>query len=406
MSYDVIVVGGGASGMTAAIFAARRGLKTAIVEHKERLGKKILATGNGKCNYTNLYQSKECYRGTNPEFAMAVLRQFDQDQTIAFFRSLGVEPKVKNGYVYPNSEQASAITEVLSMELARLKVKTALSNHIVSIRKADSLFYVGTETYEYEAHSVILATGGCAATIHGSDGSGYDFAKAFGHMIIKPFPALVALKAGNADLKSIAGVRMDAKGSMESEGTVIALESGEFLFTEYGISGIPIFQMSRYAIACINEGKQVTLCLDFFSDTTTEELHEQMKERVKNCENKSMEEFFIGLLNQKLGLQILKAAKCNIKKKVSELTDNELKSLVFLLKKYTLKITGSNGLDQAQVSAGGVNTKEVDNLTMESKLIPGLYLVGELLDVDGTCGGYNLQWAWSSGAIAGKSVKK
>lgn len=439
MNYDVIIIGGGASGLTAAVTAAARGLKTAIIEHKDRLGKKILATGNGKCNYTNLYQSPECYRGTHPEFAMELMRQFDHNQTIAFFKSLGIYPKVRNGYVYPNSEQAAAVADVLSMEAKRLGVDVFLSEHVTKVEKRNDGFLIlatvepdpkeakakkatgkgqqgfskaamvpkTAQTIEkpiekrYEAKNVILAAGGCAAPKQGSDGSGFELAKSLGHTIVSPFPALVQLRASEKFLKTLSGVRLEAKGTIFANEQTISEESGEFLFTDYGISGIPIMQMSRYAVEAVNQNRKTRIILDFFPDLSVNEMNELLLQRLKNGSQKTMEEMFIGLLNNKLSYVLLMEAGIDPLLSAKKVKEQEIKKLVSLLKQFTLTITGSNGFDMAQVSAGGVLTSEIDVTTLESKKVKGLYLTGEVVDIDGTCGGYNLQWAWSSGSVAG-----
>lgn len=406
MRYDCIVVGGGASGMVAAIFAARRGQRIAIIEHRERLGKKILATGNGKCNYTNQVQTPDCYRGTHPEFAMAVLRQFDVEQTIAFFQSLGIYPKVRNGYVYPNSEQAVAVADVLAMELNNLKVEVFLKEHVLNIEKEEHGFLLKTEEKkEYRCHKVIVSTGGLAAPKQGSDGSGLKIMKRLGHTIVEPFPALVQLKAEGKFFKQVSGVRIDAKGEVFSNQKKLTEEIGEFLFTDYGISGIPVFQMSRYAVSSVLQGKKTQLLLDFFPHMTENEFQLLWNNRIKAGGYKSIGELFTGLLNNKLSNALLSEAKINPEISAKRLTKEDYAKLLKLLKSFPITITGSNGFENAQISAGGISSAEVNPETMESKIVKGLYLTGEILDIDGTCGGYNLQWAWSTGAVAGQHIE-
>lgn len=400
--YDVIIIGGGASGMMAAIQAGKRGRKSLILEHNNRLGKKILATGNGKCNYTNLYQGEECYRGTNPEFAHAVIHKFDCNETIYFFKELGILPKFRNGYAYPNSEQAASIADVLALECARYRVKVKLSEHVVKVAKEEDTFFVSTETYTYESSSVILATGGCAASKQGSDGSGFPIAKSFGHTIVPTFPALVQLKSKEKYGKVISGVRCEAKGTITCNGNEIVCENGEFLFTDYGVSGIPIFQMSRFALDLIEKKQTPMLSIDFFPQMTSEECYTYLKQRFVNGCYKTAEQVMIGMLNHKLSYLLLTESRIPVSNSATEVTDKELRNLVKYLKELKFTITGSNGYEQAQVSAGGISTAEVDENTMESKLVKGLFFTGEVLDVDGTCGGYNLQWAWSSGHLAGE----
>ena len=238
-----MIVGGGASGLMAGIAAARQGSKVTIIEHKDRIGKKILATGNGKCNYTNLYQEPECYRGEDSTFAMKVLSHFDIECTI--------------GYLYPNSEQASSVLDVICMELTHLNIEVICNEKVESITKRNDIFYIRTNQANYNAKKVILSTGGMASSELGSNGSGYQLAKQFGHKIIKPVPALVQLKSNASYFKSLAGVRVNANLSLYVEDQLVAKENGELQLTNYGVSGIPIFQLSRFASRAIEEKKTV-----------------------------------------------------------------------------------------------------------------------------------------------------
>ncbi|MDD5933983.1 MAG: NAD(P)/FAD-dependent oxidoreductase [Clostridiales bacterium] len=400
--YQVVIIGGGASGMVAAIEAAKRGYRTAILEHKDRLGKKILATGNGKCNYTNLYQTKDCYRGSHPEFGYHIIKKFDEKQTIKYFEAMGILPKVRNGYVYPNSEQAASVADVLAMECRRYGIDIHLNEHVADVKKKNDKFLINSGYYE--AENVILAAGGCAAPKQGSDGSGFVIAKALGHTIKNPFPALVQLKAKEKYGKTISGVRCEAKGTLMLHGREVVSETGEFLLTDYGISGIPVFQMSRFANELVEEGLTPCLYLDLFPTITEVELIVMLKHRFSNSFYKTIEETMVGMLNHKLSYLLLKEAKIAFDGMSKNMREKDFYNLARLMKQMPFTIIGSNGFDQAQVSAGGVNTDEIDPETLESKLVKGLYLTGEVVDVDGTCGGYNLQWAWSSGVIAGRSV--
>jgi flavoprotein, HI0933 family len=406
---DVIIVGGGASGLTAAISCARQvrnSQKTVItiLEQKDRVGKKILATGNGKCNYTNLYQDDLVYRGDEPAFAKYILDQFGVEDTIGFFRDLGIYPKEKKGYLYPNSEQASSILDVLRLELSQLKVNLVCNVHVNSIEKRKNCFSLKTNGETYQAKRVILSTGGCASSDLGSDGSGLTIAKQLGHHISEPVPALSALKCHGDYFKTLAGVRTEALVILYVDNQIAAKEKGEVQLTNYGISGIPVFQLSRFAGKALRLHKKVSAVLDFMPDAEPEELHRMLYVRCKKCGYKTMEEQFIGLLNKKLSLVLLKEANISGKQLSSELTKNQMEKLTETIKGFKVNIYDTNSFENAQVMAGGVVTKEIDSKTLESKLMPGLFLTGELIDIDGTCGGYNLQWAWSTGMIAGKNA--
>lgn len=401
----VIVIGGGASGLMSAIWAARGHNKVTIIEQKDRLGKKILATGNGKCNYTNYYQVAACYRGSTPEEAMKVYEQFDVNQTVAFFEELGIYPKDRNGYVYPNSGQAASILDVLVLEAKRLGVTMITNEKVEIVKRTKGGFEVRTSKNQYNSDHVIMTCGGCASSKLGSDGSGYPIARTLGHSIIKPLPALVQLKSNAKYLKTISGVRTEAVISLKADGKKIAQEAGEILFANYGISGIPVMQISRFAAVALDEKKQVELIIDFLPELNFGELQQNIQHRLSNGKGRTAEELFIGLFNHKLTYILLKEAGIDPEMQANKIKSESWKRLANLIKGFALKITDTNGFENAQTCTGGVPLSEVDLNTMESKRTKGLFFAGELLDIDGTCGGYNLQWAWSTGYLAGKSQK-
>jgi predicted Rossmann fold flavoprotein len=402
VKYDVIIIGAGASGLMAAIVAARQGSSVLVMEQKDKAGKKILATGNGKCNFTNMIQSTSCYRSNDSAFAMKVLSCFDIKQTLGFFQQLGIYPKNRDGYLYPNSEQAVSVVQVLMMECERLKVSFHYQEAVKEIRKPD--YSVVTEQSVYQADKLILATGGCASPQLGSDGSGYQLAKSLGHTIIKPLPALVQLKSPVKFCKTISGVRTTAKVTLNTAEKSLAMEEGEVLFTDYGISGIPILQISRYAAKALDQGEKVFLILDFIPELLEQELLQLIKIRISDNPHKNIEEMMVGLLNHKLSYVLIKEAGLEINKNVKQLNSREILLLVQGIKAFKLPISETNSFENAQVCAGGVATGEIVEETMESKLAKNVFLTGELVDVDGTCGGYNLQWAWSTGYLAGTAA--
>lgn len=401
---NVIIVGGGASGLVAGIFAARGGHKVTILEHKDKIGKKILATGNGKCNYTNLVQLPECYRSNDPSFPMKVMPAFGVHETLDFFRQLGIYPKEREGYVYPNSEQGACVVQVLAMELKQLKVTVCLEVHVEHIIKYKNSFKLTTNKGDFTGEQVILAAGGCASPNHGSDGSGYLLAKELGHKIIRPLPALVQLKSKENYFKTLAGVRTEAYIKLFVNDKLIAEEKGELLIANYGVSGIPIFQLSRFAAKALSERKVVELKIDFLPSLNWKDTFDLISERMRSNPKKTAEESLVGLFNNKLGFVMLKEAGIDPALDCEKIIKNNVTDLVNQIKEWKIPIYDTNSFEQAQVSAGGVDTTEITPSTMESKLVKGLYLTGELVDVDGTCGGYNLQWAWTTGAVAGMSL--
>ena len=414
MEEYIIIVGAGAAGLMAAIQAARKKSRVLVIEQKEKAGKKLLATGNGKCNFTNLKQTAECYRSEDVSFALKVLASFDVPKTINFFRELGILPKEREGYLYPNSEQAASILQVLLMECRRLGVCFAYEEKVMEILPpkggkdsfriiAEKLKEPG-ETKSYAAKGVILAAGGCASPKLGSDGSGYSIATELGHSLIKPLPALVQLKSPDKFLKTISGVRIVGKVRAYTGQEKLAEEEGELVFTDYGISGIPIMQLSRYVAKALDRKREVHLLLDFLPSYDRKEAREHLEERRKHAGGKNLEEMLIGLFNHKLSYIMIKEAGLDPYQNPSGLQNKDLERLLAQMKEFKLRINGTNSFDHAQVCAGGVPTAELHPATMESKLVKRLYLCGEIVDVDGTCGGYNLQWAWSSGYLAGVSA--
>ncbi len=404
---DVAVIGGGAAGLVAGISAARLGAKTIIIEHMDRVGKKLLATGNGKCNYTNALQGASYYRGENPAFVVPILEQFGLEDTVAFWEELGVYPKVKNGYYYPASEQASSVLEALRLELAYLHVPEKISCKITAIKKQKQGFLIATETEAMNAKTIIFATGLLASPKTGSDGSAFSYIQSLGHHFVDVVPALVPLQGKQSFFKSLAGIRAENSIKLYIEDRLTATERGELQLTDYGISGIPVFQLSRYATKALLKRKKVYALLDFMPDMEPSYLESMMRRRFReNAHGKTALEAVIGLLNKKLGGVLLKEAGIDGNSPAVRVAEERIKTLCALIKNLRVDIIGSKTFEQAQVCAGGVSTDEIENETLMSKLAPGVYFAGEVLDIDGMCGGYNLQWAWSSGYVAGLNAAK
>ncbi len=398
MKQQVIIIGAGASGLTAAIQAARQGASVTVLEHTSKPGKKLLSTGNGKCNLTNLTTPEGAYRGSQSWFIKRVLENITVEQTLEFFRDLGLVLTDRNGYVYPNSGQAASVLEALLFELDHLGVSIITDCQVQEIKKDLSLV---TSKGKKQADALILAAGSMAAPKTGSDGSGYELAKALGHHIIKPLPALVQLKCREKWYKQAAGVRTEASVTLKIDGKTEAADRGELQFTDYGISGIPVFQVSRFAARGLDAGHKVTAELDLLPSMDFNSARQLLSERAKRLDYRPAEEFLNGVLNHKLARILLREAGIGSAGIVKDIAPAQIKKLAAVLKGLKTEILAANSFDQAQVCSGGIDTREVDPDTMESKLISGLYLAGEILDADGICGGYNLQWAWSCGILAG-----
>lgn len=407
MQTDVIIVGGGASGLVTAVMCARDGKRVLLFEQKKQIGKKLLATGNGKCNYTNKNQTEACYRSENKDFPQYGLSAFGYKEAISFFEELGITPKEKQGYIYPYSEQAVAFVEALEMEIKKRNVQVCYEKVVQIQQKKNGKFCVLTEQASYQSEKLVLAAGGKASPKLGSDGSGYVLAKQMGHRIIAPVPALIGLKCREDFYETVAGVRIQAKVTLyiESMEQAIAEDTGELQLTNYGISGIPVFQISRYAARAIEEEKSVYAKLDFMPAFSKIELEEICRSRFSRSEI-SAEQALIGLLNKKLIQLVLHKSGIRAKQKANKVNEMQCKQLVNTLKGMKTQIIGTNGFEHAQVTAGGVDTVEIDNKTMESKIVKGLYFTGEIMDVDGICGGYNLQWCWSSAYLASTAICK
>ncbi len=400
---EIIVVGAGAAGMTAAIFAARAGADVLVLEHMETAGKKILATGNGKCNYTNSRQGVENYYGDDPAFVLQIMERFSFTDTLSFFEEIGIYPREKDGYYYPASGQASSVREVLLTELGRLDVKIIYNCAIRSIEKQNDLFCLETKSGNFYSKACLMATGGCAAKKTGSDGSGFLYLKKMGHHVIPVVPALVQLQGKGAFFKEIAGIRAEAMIKLYIDDHPILAERGELQLTDFGISGIPVFQLSRFAARALNESKKVYVQIDFSPELAKEELRELLIRRY-NREGISANQALVGMYNRKLIPLFLRLADIEETVEAAKVSRKQLSRLVKVIREFHVDITGTKKFDAAQTTAGGVDTTEINNATLESRLVSGLYFAGEMIDIDGRCGGYNLQWAWSSGCVAGRSA--
>ena len=400
----VAVIGGGAAGMMAAITAAREGVKVTILEHKDRIGKKILSTGNGRCNFTNTYQTPACYRSDNRDFAWNIIQKFNVEKTISFFKELGIYPKDRNGYLYPYSDQAAAILEVLQIEIAKLNICVMTEINVLDIQPVKRGIRVTTDKKTITVDSVIFACGSKAAPVTGSDGSGYQLAKLLGHRIVPVLPALVQLRCAEKFYKSISGVRVQGTVEIYADDISLASDTGEIQLTNYGISGIPVFQVSRYAAKAIYQKQSVTAVLNFMPDMNKDEFLSFLQERITLCPHKTLDELFTGIFPKKLCELWIRLSRLPKEMRVSDLSGEQLEKLVLLIQHLRTHITETNAFEQAQICCGGVDTTEINPDTLESNYVPGIYFAGELLDVDGICGGYNLQWAWSSGFVAGKEA--
>lgn len=390
--------------MMAAILAARNGAEVTILEGNDRVGKKILSTGNGRCNLGNVNFGPEMYATRNPELLKGWLEQFNTNDIIEFFEVLGLLTKQKNGGLYPVSEQASSVLDALRFELARepeIRVRTGCKVDRIRCdeKKNCILLWSGGESFSFDR--VILTCGGRAAPKTGSDGSGYRLAEMLGHSLVPVVPALVQLKCREDWFKSVAGVRTEAEIVLEDPLAGTVAERGELQLVDYGISGIPVFQMSGRVNYILREKKEVVLKIDFLPDHTKEDFPEKMiraRMPLESCG--TVEEYFTGVLNRKLMTLLIKLAGLRPTEPAGEANPEKIRRVYELCRELKVHVTGSNSFEHAQVCAGGVPLDEMTE-KLESRKASGVFFAGEILDVDGRCGGYNLQWAWCSGYLAG-----
>lgn len=399
------IIGAGASGMMAAIAAAENGAVVTVFEKNERAGKKILATGNGKCNLGNLDFKTDYYYCEDTKKLHDIFSVFSVWDTIGFFESSGMLIKNKNGYLYPYSEQAATVLDTLRKRLEELAVtvRTATEIKEVCFDEMQKSFTVTGKEGKWNFDKVIAACGGPASLKKGEGLSGFEIAEGFGHQIKKPLPGLVQLRAEEGFLKALAGVRCQAKITLLANGEALALEEGELQFTDYGISGIPVFQFSRIAALALEEGRSVTAEINLFPEYQENALLQSMKVRFEHHKKRALEDFFNGTAHKKINQVILKKEGFQPQMTAEAAGWENIKRLLGAYRKLELHIKAANSMEHAQICAGGVVFSEI-SMEMESLKRKGLYFSGEVVDVDGKCGGYNLQWAWTSGYIAGRNA--
>jgi len=395
---NILIIGGGAAGMMAALTAAENGHSVTLLERQARVGRKLLATGNGRCNLTNLHAAPSHYHG-GTGFCDCALSQFDTAETLQYFASLGLLTVTEDsGRVYPMSNMAGSVLDVLRYALEKPGIEVLTSQVVTSVKKAANGFRVTTETDSFTADRVILAAGGAAGSKVGGVMDGYRIAKELGHHRTALYPSLVQLKTDPTYPRALKGIKAECGITIRRDDRNVAENKGEVLFTEYGISGPAIFDISR-AVATGGEG--LSCVLNFLPDWGGPAVMDWLRRRRMAMASHEAGTLLVGAMHTRLGQMLCKAAGFT-NQPVNSLSDRDLEGIAKQVTAFTLPITGTCGFDQAQVTAGGLVTDEFDPQTMQSRLVPGFYACGEVLDVDGDCGGYNLQWAWSSGHLAGQ----
>lgn len=395
----IVIIGGGAAGLLAANYAKQENTKVTILEKNPICGKKILATGNGKCNYWNEDQNLKHYHSTHEELIKEFITEDNKTEIMSFFTRLGIYPKIKNGYYYPSSNQATTIKDALTKEVLRKNIVVKNNTIVEKVEKVNAEFKIYTSNEIITADKVIIATGSKASPKTGSDGFGYKLLKRFNHQIIEPLPALVQLKTTGKYLKNWAGIRTDVEVSLYENETLVRSEIGEIQLTDYGISGICVFNLSRNVSIGLSKNKKEQVKINFLPFLTKPK--EDLTSFISNQPKRPLKAQLEGFLNSKLVDVILTEANIKETKNYNELTNQEKDKLISFLTEFKIEVIGTNSFEQAQVCTGGIPLTEVNLKTMESKIVKDLYIVGELLDIDGDCGGYNLSIAWISGMLAG-----
>lgn len=420
--FDLIIVGGGAAGMMAAISAKRNhpdkpNMSIAILDRTFALGRKILVCGAGRCNITNLNLDSSVskrYYGASKEFITSIFEQFSYKDIVSFFNEIGielyVERKTNIGKLFPITDQAKTVTALLEDELARLGVKVFLNTEVSDITKDSDVFRLETKNLEsssqdvFESGKLILSAGGKTYPALGSNGSGYNFAEAFGHSIVEPVPSALPLLSKNQLSHFLQGIKLEIEVTSIIDGKEIKTSTDDVMFTQYGFSGPAILNISREISIHINRYKKnnAFVKLNFFPGKTKDEAQSYLINKWAKRPTQSVEKSLYGIFPNKVSTAIIKLCNIDVDKQVSQLSETEKRSLINLLTEAKFQINETKGWNEAEFTAGGIDTSSVKISTLESEKIGGLYFCGEILDVDGDVGGFNLSWAWSSGYVAGK----
>ncbi len=403
----VAIIGGGAAGLCGAIQLARAGATGIVVLEKgPRVGKKLMATGNGTCNITNRELSLSHFHGQDAGFAAPALTRFGYADTLAFFRSIGVDCVTEpDGRTYPRSRQAGSVLDCLRLTAEALGVQILPSSPVTAIQKSKTGFLLTTPTGKLSADKVMIAVGGAASPSLGGGNDGYTLLTALGHCRTPLFPTIVQLKTDTTYVKAVKGMRVEGRLTLQTGKQALTSE-GEILFTEYGLSGPATMAISRLAGDWERQKKAPLVAhLDILPDIGLEELTSLLKNRC-SLPGRDCAEYLTGFLNKRVGQTVMRMAGISLTSPLSALTEGDIARIAALCKDWAISVTGTGGFANAQATAGGIATRDFDPDTMQSRLIPGLYAVGEVLDIDGDCGGYNLQWAWASATAAAMAIGK
>ena len=406
----IAIIGAGAAGIIAAITAERlnKNLQIDLFDANKGIGKKILASGNGRCNISNNQITSKNYLGENPDFTSFALKEFDFKAFEKFCKSIGLLLDVKpSGKVYPLSNEAKSVTNLLELALKELDVNIHLESMITDIEKVEDKFNIKTQDNEYKAYDKVLISNGLGAAPQlNANESGLDFASKFGHSFNPTYPSLVGLKTDNTYNGKLQGVKKECNVSLYINGICEQEIFGDVLFTSYGVSGFAILDISQLAVLNLSQHQDVKIAINFFPKINRNDLGDQIQTLFKTIPSQKAVDIITGMVSNKIAPVLLDICKINIDTKAADINAKQIKALAYQLNQWKLKIIDTQGFGHAEASGGGVRTAEVDNKTYESKLCKGLYFAGEVLDIVGNRGGFNLQFAWASGYLVGKSLVK
>ncbi len=419
-TFDIAIIGGGAAGMAAAWFARRCSTpenasppRIALFERNNRLGKKLLATGNGRCNLTNLDSRTDRFHGSDPDFVQEAFTRFPPSEVIARFEELGVSCTVEDrSKVFPASLHASSVLDALRLALDENNITLFTGMKIVSVKKQGSLFSLtAADGQTIRSRALIVATGGMSAPTTGSDGNGYKLLTPFAHRRVATAPSIVQLTTETSFVKPLAGHKIQGAVTLTIGSQNVRTEQGEILFTDYGLSGPPVLQLSGYVARALRDMQPspsavpITITIDFLPRYSFDETFALLQKRKQSFSGRTLEEYLTGFFQRRLAYGLLKYALHKpLSTTVASLTDQEIASLARVCKELPITVTGTRSFTHAQATAGGIATADFNPASMESLKCPGLFVCGELLDIDGDCGGFNLQWAWASGFMAGSGA--
>ncbi|MBR2489795.1 MAG: aminoacetone oxidase family FAD-binding enzyme [Clostridia bacterium] len=405
MINDVIIIGGGAAGLCAAVYLKQKlpSLSIRILESQSRVGKKLALTGNGRCNITNKNILLSSYHGKDVSFAEYALTKYDRFISESFFESIGVSFAFEGDKGYPASFQAGSVVDCLRFAVEELDITLNLETKVTNIQVSNGNYKVIADNLSFLARNVIVASGLLSGGDRlGCDGGVLSILKKAGFDTVDTKPAIVQVKTETDIVKQLKGIKIDALVTLKCDGKTVRQEFGETLFCDYGLSGPPVLQVSRG----IDTRRKCEIGLDLMSDTDYNTLLSNLENRAKSLKNRNLDEFFTGMLNKRLGQVIIKSAGLKLSESVSSLKIQDLKKIASLLKNFSFNVMGTTGYINSQVTAGGLKTDGFNSKTMMSKNAKGLYAIGEILDIDGDCGGFNLQWAWSSAMCAADAIIK